>query len=77
MTDFSGGSTRSDVLSIRVEDVSPTLSYIGEACLNANTSHPIWRIRQMDSATGCIITYANGNASFSNIWDDRASYPYS
>jgi len=61
-----------------VDDVSGTTLYIGEAQPNTLTSTASWRIKRIvftgdDSET----LYADGDANFNNIWDNRASLSYS
>lgn len=64
-------------LTVLVDEVSATLSYIGKAIPGSLTSAPLWQIKRLDETTGMITTFADGNAEFDNIWDDRASLSYS
>lgn len=54
---------------------SGTELYIGEATPGASSASPIWRIMKFDSSTQDI-TWADGDASFDNVWDDYASLTY-
>lgn len=64
--------------SSRIDDVSSSLTYIGEAAVGANESDPIWRISRITiSGTETKIQYANGSTSWNCIWLARASYTYS
>lgn len=54
--------------------------YIGLAQPGAATSDNVWQIRKLTfdgSGNVTVIQYANGNSSFSNIWDNRGSLSYS
>ena len=63
--------------STRIDEVSATLTYIGEAPTGASPSSPVWRISRITvSGTETIIQYANGNTSWNSIWDNRASLTY-
>ena len=60
--DLSGGST----------------IYMGEANHGTLTSEPYWRIAKMEIGGSSItVTYAHGDDSFNNEWDERISYEYS
>jgi len=66
-------------LSLEYDVVSSTLSYLGEANPGTATSAASWRIKKLvfDAAGDITVTYADGNSSFDNIWDNRASLSYS
>lgn len=64
----------------KVDTVSDTLIYRGEANPGSATNIASWRIQQItftDSGNDVDIKWADGEASFTKIWDDRASYTYS
>lgn len=63
--------------SLKVDQITSTLFYIGEATIAAPTSNPVWRIRKIDASVGVNITWADGNANYDNVWDNRASLSYS
>lgn len=68
---------RSDSLSaLKLDEVSSTLFYVGEASIAASTSSPMWRIRKIDTTTGVDVRWADGNSYYDNVWDDRASLTY-
>lgn len=68
---------RSDSLgSIKLDQVSSTEFYVGEATIAAPTSSPMWRIRKVNTSTGVDIKWADGNANFDNVWDNRATLNY-
>jgi len=68
---------RSDSLSaLKLDEVSSTLFYVGEASIAASTSSPMWRIRKIDTTTGVDVRWADGNSNYDNVWDDRTSLTY-
>jgi len=64
--------------SIRVDDASATLTYVGDAAIGLSESAAFWRIKRLQT-TGSVlkITWADGNELYDNIWADRASLTYS
>lgn len=71
----SGGD--STPYAVRVDEASATVTYVGEADTGTATSAASWRIKKIDTTSGTTVTWADGDASFNNIWDDRASITYS
>ena len=68
---------RSDSLgALKLDQVTATLAYVGEATFAAPTSSALWRIRKLDTTTGVDIKWADGNSNYDNVWDDRASLTY-
>ena len=65
-------------LAVQVAEDSgdSNLLYVGEADPNTATSASAWRIKLIDSTTGVIITWADGDTNFDNKWDDRESLTY-
>jgi hypothetical protein len=63
--------------SKRVDTTNPVVTYIGDAIVGSSTSTACWKIMKIDTTTGAVITYADGNDLFDNVWDDRASLSYS
>lgn len=55
---------------------TPGTTYICEAYPGTLSSAAKWRIQKLVSATG-VITFADGNAAFDNIADNRAALAYS
>lgn len=60
------------------DQVDPTTAYFGQALPGIATSAAAWRIIRYtfagDDFSG---QYADGDALFNNVWDDRASLSYS
>lgn len=62
----------------RYEKVSPNLAYLGKAASGSLPSDPVWSIDKLDIVGENVdVTQAQGDPSFSYIWDNRASYIYS
>ena len=54
------------------------ISYVGKAALSSTTNAAVWQIRKLSQVgTVLSILYADGDDSFDNVWDDRASLVYS
>lgn len=67
--------------AVRVDDfTTPNVSYVGRAVPGTLDNDPDWQIEKVDQTTGTVITWANGNADFTNVWGapgDVALLPYS
>lgn len=64
-------------LAMRVDDTTTAnVVYIGHARIGEATDDAVWRIKRIDESSGVVITWADGNASFDNVWDNRASLTY-
>lgn len=64
-------------LAARIDEESASVTYQGWAKMGSSPRDPVWRIRKITtSGTETIITWANGNANFDNIWDQRANITY-
>lgn len=60
-----------------VDEASATVTYIGKAEPGSLESAPVWQIKKITIVgTETIFTWADGNVSFDNIWDNRASLTY-
>lgn len=73
----SGVTSVDTIYSVRVDDVSSTVTYVGEASLGASESAPLWRIKKLETVGSVFkITWADGNQSFDNVWDNRTVLTY-
>jgi hypothetical protein len=54
-----------------------SVDYIGEAAVGTAASAALWRAKKVDSTTGIIITWADGNANFDNSATDLTTLTYS
>lgn len=59
--------------------INDNLLYRGEAEVGSATSSPVWRIKKVILGNDGDVseTWADGNANFDNIWDNRVSLSYS
>jgi hypothetical protein len=70
-------TTTSPTLDLILDNTTTAnVTYIGQAVIGSVTSAAVWQIKKMDETTGLVLTWANSTASFSQIWDNRASLPY-
>ena len=53
------------------------VDYIGEAAVGTATSAALWRAKKVDSTSGILITWADGNANFDNVATDLTTLTYS
>ncbi|MBF0136136.1 MAG: hypothetical protein HQL65_07840 [Magnetococcales bacterium] len=83
----TGTSTRPPQTTIGTEeyldrltsyDVNDNPEYIGLAQPGGLTSDGIWQIRKISYTDGNPVSarFANGNAEFDKVWDDRSAYSY-
>lgn len=71
------GSAQVELAQI-VDEASSTVTYIGKAQPGSLENAAVWQIKKITiSGTETITTYADGDADFNNVWDDRASLSYS
>lgn len=60
--------------AVRLDDYSTTnVIYVGKALVGSTTSAAKWQIKKIDQTTGLVITFADGDANYDNIWDNRAT----
>ncbi len=71
----SGGSS---TYATRLDEVGGGITYVGKAAVGSATSSAVWQIQRItETGPDITIQWADGNASFDNIWDNRASLTYS
>lgn len=65
--------------SKRVDFVTDSVLYKGEALVGSSESSPIWRIRRVTIASDNDVeeVWAAGNANFDKVWTNRAALSYS
>lgn len=65
-------------LTVRYDQVDPSVAYKGDAITGASGSSALWRIQKLSySADGDVtVTWADGTQDFRFVWDDRASLTY-
>lgn len=69
--------TQSPTYNVFLDEASATITYVGEALPGVAASSALWRIKRLDSTSGLLLTWADGDADFDKIWNNRASYSYS
>lgn len=52
------------------------ITYVGKAAIGALPSAPVWQIQRLDETSGLVLTWADGDPSYNNVWDNRASLTY-
>ncbi len=73
----SGGGSSVDY-TIRVDEITVDLIYVGRALPGSLEADPVWQIYRCDfSGTEVVKLYADGTSDFSKVWDDRLLYTYS
>jgi hypothetical protein len=74
----TGGGGDVPSYSARVDFVSDSLLYRGEALPGASESAPLWRVRRIElGADGDVVEkWAGGSAEFMFRWSDRLTLEY-
>lgn len=67
------------VYATRTDFVTANLAYVGEALPGTLDSAPSWRIKRLTLGLDddVVTEWADGNANFDNVWNDRATLSYS
>lgn len=64
----------------QIDDVSTSgVTYIGKAGIGSSASSPVWQIQKIDesgSPISAVITWADGNSNFDNVFSNRTSLTY-
>jgi len=67
-----------DGYATRIDEVSPTVTYVGKASPGTGISVFNWQIQRLtDTGTGLTVEWADGDDQFDNQWASRVSYSYS
>lgn len=69
-------NTVTKVYATRLDEASSTVTYVGDAVVGSSPSAASWSIKKIDETSGIVITFADGNANYDNVWDNRASLTY-
>jgi hypothetical protein len=60
-----------------ITEVSGGTTYVGKAPPGSATSAAKWQVSRIVVAGGTTtVTWADGNITYDNVWDDRASLTY-
>lgn len=63
---------------IKIDSVDTNVSYVGKASVGTATSSASWQISKLDETGGeLVMTWADGDDNFDNIYDNRESLSYS
>lgn len=57
-------------------DEGATYTYVGKAAIGSSDASAVWQIIRYPSADFSEGLYADGDANFDNVWDDRESLTY-
>ena len=78
-TDIHAGNIpEEEMYALQYDDVGSGVAYLGEAAVGAVTSAAVWRIKKIvETAGDIVVTWADGDSDFDNIWDNRLSLSYS
>lgn len=52
------------------------VTYVGYAVVGSLSSDNVWQVKKINETTGVVITWADGNSEFDNVWDNYASLTY-
>lgn len=53
-----------------------SVTYLALAAPGASQSDSVWQCRKIDSSSGTVITWADGNSRFDNVSSDLAALTY-
>jgi hypothetical protein len=76
----TGGVVTDQVFSVAMAyTVGGDLEYVGQADPGTSQASALWRIKKLVYSSGNVaqVLLADGNDSFDNVWNDRASLSYS
>jgi hypothetical protein len=69
--------TASVELATKLDTVS-NITYVGKAPVGTSSSEAVWQIKKIEeTGEDLSITFADGDSSFNNVWDNRLSLTYS
>jgi hypothetical protein len=65
--------------TIQLDDAGSGITYVGYAPIGTATSAAGWKIKRLDESGDpeLIILFADGDANYDNVWDNRAALSYS
>lgn len=72
-----GGGSNKVNYDTRVDEPSDDVTYVGKTIPGNAPADPLWQIQKITIVgTETIIEFADSDAKFDNVWDDRASLTY-
>ncbi len=63
--------------AVQMVTASATVSYVGKAAIGSSTASAVWRVYKLDTTSGIVITWADGNSNYDNSFSNPASLSYS
>lgn len=60
-----------------LDEASATITYVCKAAPGSSSASAVWKISRIDTTSGLVIKFADGNANYDNVADNRASLTYS
>jgi hypothetical protein len=76
METFSYDGTSNFNLTIRVDQAASPILYVGKAPTGSAEASAVWQIIKVDLSTVILVKYADGDAEFDNVWNDRSTLTY-
>lgn len=67
------GITKSIATKIKIDG---TNLYVGKAAIGSSLSASVWQVKKIDTSSGVLITWANGDAEFDNKMDAPETLTY-
>ena len=64
-------------LNVQVDSGDANVTYVGIAVPSTAAGAALWQIKKIDETTGTVITWADGNTNFDNVFTNRESLSYS
>ena len=62
-------TSASSAYATRIDDFTTTnVTYIGKAAIGSAVGSAVWQIQKIDETTGMVITWADGDSNFDNVW---------
>jgi len=78
--EWDGGTkifrAQSSNVAVRFDPTNDPILYLGKAPIGTTTSDAKWQISKLDTSSGFVKTWADGDADFDNVWDNRTSLTY-
>jgi hypothetical protein len=53
-----------------------SVTYVGKAPMGSATSEAVWQVKKIDETSGLVITWADGDSSFTNVFDNHLTLTY-
>lgn len=75
--DFLGIQVKEESLTTLLDDSNDPILYVGKSLPGTSQGSASWQIYKINTSSGIVITWADGNSNFDNIWNNRLSLSYS